>query len=152
VVVAPKGVRPVEKEPRSVLPTAEGRSSFSRHTTRLWGRGAGLGAECRGLPGFCGEGPGLGSTTLLLVWTRRVLLSQYPHFLAPCSSCLKSPGFRATCSWLACGVSECVTAVWQPGVLRPHCVQACRVLSLTYNTFVTEYSVFNLYRIVRTFY
>lgn len=50
VVVAPKGVRPVEKEPRSILPTAEGRSSFSRHTDHP-ALGVGCGVVGR-VPGF----------------------------------------------------------------------------------------------------
>lgn len=108
------------------------------------GTGVGLWAE----PGFAwlrGEGLRPGSTAFLVV--RHVLLSRSSHFLAPHSFCLKSPGFRASCPWWRVGF-ECVTS--GPG--SSGCGQAVECSALLNDTFVTEYSVFNLYRIVRIFY
>lgn len=115
----------MEKEPRSVLPAAEGGRSFSWHPDRL--------ALGDGGPAGAGEGPGLGRAAVLLMCPCQVLLSHNPHFLAPCSSCSKNPGLRTTCSWLACGVSECATMVSGSRDVCPHCDQVCRVLGLTSN-------------------
>lgn len=79
-------------------------------------------------------------------------LSQQLPVVGPRPPCLKSPGRGETCPWLACRVAECAAAVPGSQEAGPHCDQAWGVLSLTQDTFVTEDSVFNLYRIVRVFY
>lgn len=108
------------------------------------GAGVGLWAE----PGFARlAGRGSGRQARLSSIVQHVLLSCSSHFLAPHSFCLKSLGFRASCPWWRVGF-ECVTS--GPG--SSGCGQAVECSALLNDTFVTEYSVFNLYRIVRIFY
>lgn len=64
-----------------------------------------------------------------------------------------TPGFGDQLVVDVCGVSVCVIVVFGSQDSHVHSDQPCRACSaLPDNTFVTEYGVFNLYRIVRIFY